>query len=33
MMDRQEIGGSHVDWLELSQDRDTWRALVGTVRK
>jgi hypothetical protein len=21
-----------VDWIELAQDRDRWRALVGTVR-
>jgi hypothetical protein len=20
------------DWMELAQDRDRWRALVGTVR-
>jgi hypothetical protein len=30
-MDRQEIGGGHGDWMELVQDRDGWRALVGTV--
>jgi hypothetical protein len=22
----------HGDWMELAQDRDRWRALVGTVR-
>ena len=22
----------HEDWMELAQDRDRWRALVGTVR-
>jgi hypothetical protein len=32
MMDLQEVGGSHGDWMELAQDRDRWRALVGTVR-
>ena len=32
MMDLQEVGGSCGDWMELSQDRDRWRALVGTVR-
>jgi hypothetical protein len=28
----QEIGGGVGDWMELAQDRDRWRALVGTVR-
>jgi hypothetical protein len=31
-MDLQEVGGSCGDWMELAQDRDGWRALVGTVR-
>jgi hypothetical protein len=31
-MDLQEVGGSYVDWMELAQDRDRWRVLVGTVR-
>ena len=31
-MDLQEVGGSCGDWTELAQDRDRWRALVGTVR-
>ena len=31
-MDLQEVGGSCGDWMELSQDRDRWRALVSTVR-
>jgi hypothetical protein len=31
--DIQEVGGSREDWMELAQDRDRWRALVGTVRK
>jgi hypothetical protein len=30
-MDLQEVGGRG-DWMELAQDRDRWRALVGTVR-
>ena len=30
--DLQEVGGSCGDWMELAQDRDRWRALVGTVR-
>ena len=31
-MDLQEVGGGCGDWMELAQDRDRWRALVGTVR-
>jgi hypothetical protein len=31
-MDLQEVGGSRGDWMELAQDRDRWRTLVGTVR-
>ena len=30
-MDLQEVGGSSGDWMELAQDWDRWRALVGTV--
>jgi hypothetical protein len=25
-------GGGRGDWMELAQVRDSWRALVGTVR-
>jgi hypothetical protein len=32
-MDLQEVGGSRGKWMEVAQDRDRWRALVGTVRK
>ena len=32
-MDLQEVKGGRGDWMELAQDRDRWRALVGTVRK
>ena len=31
-MDLREVGGGRGDWMELAQDRDRWRALVGTVR-
>jgi hypothetical protein len=32
-MDLQEVRGDRGDWMELAQDRDRWRALVGTVRE
>jgi hypothetical protein len=31
-IDLQEVGGGRGDWKEFVQDRDRWRALVGTVR-
>ena len=31
-MDLQELGGGCGDWMELAQDRERWRALVGTMR-
>ena len=31
-MDLQEVGGGRGDRMKLAQDRDGWRALVGTVR-
>jgi hypothetical protein len=31
-MDLQKVGGGRVDWMGLVQDRERWRALVGTVR-
>jgi len=31
-MDYLEVGGGRGDWMELAEDRDRWRALVGTVR-
>jgi hypothetical protein len=30
-MDLQEVGEGRGDWMELAQDRERWRALVGTV--
>jgi hypothetical protein len=30
-MDLREIGWDGVDWIQVAQDRDQWRALVNTV--
>jgi hypothetical protein len=30
-MDLREIGWDGMDWFDLAQDRDQWRAIVNTV--
>jgi hypothetical protein len=30
-MDLRGIGCDGMDWIDLAQDRDQWRALVNTV--
>jgi hypothetical protein len=29
-MDLREVGWDGMDWIDLAQDRDQWRALVNT---
>jgi hypothetical protein len=30
-LDLREIGWGVIDWIDVAQDRDQWRALVNTV--
>jgi hypothetical protein len=30
-IDLREIGWDGMDWIDLAQDRDQWRAFVNTV--
>jgi hypothetical protein len=30
---RREIGWDSINWIDLVQDRDQWRALVNTIMK
>jgi hypothetical protein len=30
-MDLREIGLNGVDWIDMAEDKDQWRALVNTV--
>jgi hypothetical protein len=31
-IDLRDIGWGGMDWIDLAQDRDQWRALVNTVK-
>jgi hypothetical protein len=30
-MDLREIGWDGVDWMDMAEDRDQWRALLSTI--
>jgi hypothetical protein len=32
-MDFQEVGFGNMDWIDVAQDRDRWRALENALRK
>jgi hypothetical protein len=32
-MDRRQIGWAGIDWIDLAQDTDQWRAVVNTIMK
>ena len=32
-MDLQEVGCGSMDWIQLAQDRNRWRALVNVIMK
>jgi hypothetical protein len=32
-MDIREVGWEDMNWIELAQDRDRWRALLNAVMK
>jgi hypothetical protein len=32
-IDLQEVGWEDMDWIDMAQDRDRWRALVSAVMK
>jgi hypothetical protein len=31
-MDLRETGWVYIDWIDLAQDKDRWRALVNTTK-
>jgi hypothetical protein len=30
-MDLEEVGGESMDWIDVAQERDRWRAIVNAV--